>query len=119
MNERDITQIVGECAGAVSVCWAEIDKAGIFDSTQAAKHVQEALAEIIAAGYRKPRTLTTAEELRDLPVTAVVLGKWLAQKWADPEGELWHVAGKGMVWDSEQLIQRGGLPTTVLHEGEK
>jgi acyl-CoA thioesterase FadM len=52
-NARDINQIVGECAGAVSVCWSDIDKAGVFDSTQAAKFVTDALAEILAAGYVK------------------------------------------------------------------
>lgn len=74
---------------------------------------------ILAAGFRKPRTITAREELDALPAQAVIRGKWLADKWADPEGEMWHVAGKGMNWDTEQLIQRGILPATVLYEGEK
>ena len=44
---RSISQIVGECAGAVSVCWDEVPT-GIFDSTQASKHVEAAVAEILA-----------------------------------------------------------------------
>jgi len=71
---------------------------------------------ILAAGYRRPRTVTTVEELDALPISAVVRGKWLAEKWADEEGELWYVAGKGMRWDTEQLVQRGGLPAEVLQE---
>lgn len=71
----------------------------------------------VAIAHRKPRTITTAEELEALEVTAVIRGKWLAEKWADEEGEMWHVAGKGMNWDTEQLVQRGGLPATVLYEG--
>lgn len=65
----------------------------------------------------KPRMVTTLDELEELPVGSVVLGKWLAQKWADPEGEMWHVAGKGMYWDLEQFTGRGGLPAIVLQEG--
>ena len=45
---RGISQIIGECAGAVSVCWVDIAQAGVFDSTQAAKHVEDAVAEITA-----------------------------------------------------------------------
>ena len=73
---------------------------------------------VLAANYRKPRTVTTVEELDALPVGSVILGKWLAQKWADPDGEMWHIAGKGMYWDLEQMVQRVCLHATVLHEGD-
>ena len=72
---------------------------------------------LIAAGYRKNRTISAAEELEALPVQSVIRGKFTAEKWADEEGELWYVAGKGMRWDTEQLVQRGALPATVLFEG--
>ncbi|QJD53396.1 hypothetical protein SEA_STEVIEBAY_66 [Arthrobacter phage StevieBAY] len=42
-----VNTIVGQCAGAVSVCWTGIESAGVFDSTQAAKHVKAAVAEIV------------------------------------------------------------------------
>lgn len=76
----------------------------------------EAAEVLLEAGYWKPRTITTAEELDALEVGAVVRGKWLAEKWADEEGELWYVAGNWMRWDTEQLVQRGGLPAEVLQE---
>jgi hypothetical protein len=76
-------------------------------------HGTKALKEL---GYVKHREIVTVEELNDLPVGAVIRGKWLAEKWADEDGELWHVAGKGMRWDVEQLVGRGGLPAMVLTE---
>lgn len=47
-EKRDISTIVGECAGAVSACWSNLEAAGTFDSSQAKKHVDDALAEIEA-----------------------------------------------------------------------
>jgi hypothetical protein len=72
---------------------------------------------ILAAGYRKPQQVTTVEELDALEVGTVVRGKWLAEKWAEDEDEVWYVAGKAMFWTNEDLTLRGGLPATVLHVG--
>jgi hypothetical protein len=82
-------------------------------------YLEMAKAVLEAAASYMHRTITTVEELDALEVTAVIRGKWLAEKWADPEGDMWHVAGKGMNWDTEQLAQRGGLPATVLLEVRK
>lgn len=71
---------------------------------------------ILAAGYRKPRTITTLEELDALEVGAVVRGKWLAEKWATPEGDVWFIAGRNMEWFTDDLVLRGGLPAEVLQE---
>lgn len=71
---------------------------------------------ILASGYRKPRTITTVEELNALPVRSVIRGNWLAEKWAEPEGECWHIAGKALSWFTEQLASYNGLPATVLYE---
>ncbi|UUG70015.1 hypothetical protein SEA_ZUCKER_56 [Arthrobacter phage Zucker] len=77
----------------------------------------EAMADkIIAAGYRKPQTITTAEELDALPIKAVIRGKWLAEKRATPEGDVWFIAGRNMEWFTDDLVMRGGLPATVLDE---
>ncbi|WXW93180.1 hypothetical protein SEA_BRAYBEAST_44 [Arthrobacter phage BrayBeast] len=71
---------------------------------------------LIAAGYRKPRTITNAEELDALPIKAVIRGKWLAEKWATPESDVWFIAGRNMEWFTDDLVMRGGLPATVLDE---
>ncbi len=42
----EVGRIVGECAGAVSMCW-EPRPEGVFDSSPAAKYVDEAVAEIL------------------------------------------------------------------------
>lgn len=74
------------------------------------------MLEAAAPHLIAPIELTTEEELDALPVGAVVRGKWLAEKWADEEGDLWYVAGKGMRWETGDLVRRGGLPATVIHE---
>lgn len=75
---------------------------------------------ILAAGYRKPRTVTTAEELDALPVGSVVLDH------AQPPCA-WQKDGDGIWWfamahyrqgkDSARLAaQINGV--TVLHRGQ-
>lgn len=39
-------RIVGECAGEVSVCWENMEEAGVFQSSQAKDAVDRALKEI-------------------------------------------------------------------------
>lgn len=62
---------------------------------------------ILAAGYRKPRTITTAKELDALPDHSVILSRqgYSAQKTVGN----WWVAG-------EHLAVVPELPVTVLHE---
>lgn len=68
---------------------------------------------IIAAGYIKPRTITTVEELDALPEGAVILPRF---------GRTWR---RGLVawdsgvyrWSSDSVASHGALPATVLYEG--
>lgn len=74
---------------------------------------------ILAAGYRKPRTVTTSEELDALPVDSVVRDTkgFVYQKWADidePEIPWWAAAGDSRMYPANRIA----LPATVLHEGE-
>jgi len=74
--------------------------------------VDIAIDAILAAGYRKPRTITTAEELDALAEGSVILsndGEDSAQK--DGEG-YWYLWGGDIGLCSEEI----NLPVTVLHE---
>jgi hypothetical protein len=69
---------------------------------------------ILAAGYRKPRTVTTAEELDALPVGSVIL---------DPAGLSLHKteftgwrASNGVKNIGPAMLEQEALPATVLHE---
>lgn len=74
---------------------------------------------VLAAGYRKPRTVTTVEELDALPVGSVVLSlayhsdvngmAIVFQRWHDG---LWHRGAR-----SGDTHPDNFLPATVLHEG--
>lgn len=44
---RELQRIVGEAVGAGSTCWEDLNGAGIFQSSEAAKVVEDALAEIM------------------------------------------------------------------------
>lgn len=72
---------------------------------------------ILAAGYRKPRTITTAEELDALPDGTVVM---------DGQGEVarklvygWRVLVSEAGFDAwlSDPLEETYLPATVLHEG--
>jgi hypothetical protein len=72
---------------------------------------------ILAAGYSKPRTITTAEELDTLPNGSVVLsdvyisnhGQAISfQRWEDG---LWHRGARSSFTDPDNF-----LPATVLYE---
>jgi hypothetical protein len=75
---------------------------------------------LIAAGYRKPRTITTAEELDALPVGSVVLSQdyrhhvdeWRVsfQRWQDGD---WYRGAR-----SSHTHPDNFLPATVLHTPE-
>jgi len=73
---------------------------------------------ILAAGYRRPRTVTTVEELDALPKGAVVMGAdgYVARRF--PGG--WRVlvvepASSPWLTDTLEDVD---LPATVLHEPE-
>jgi hypothetical protein len=76
-------------------------------------YVYEIADAILAAGYRKPRTITTVEELDALPVGSVIL---------DPAGLSLHkneftgwCASNGAKNISGEMLDEA-LPATVLYE---
>lgn len=72
---------------------------------------------ILAAGWVKPCTITTAEELDALPVGSVVLDRLdiCYRLYNDPAHKepVWCVVG-----ELAPSSPRGWLPATVLHEGQ-
>jgi hypothetical protein len=81
------------------------------------KVLDETVDALIAAGYTKPRIITTVEELDALPVNSVVrdFKEFIYDKWDDEDtpGFPWWVT----TGDSRQYASRViALPATVLHE---
>lgn len=73
--------------------------------------------EILAAGYRKPRTITTVEELDALPVGTIILD-------SDPDACMKVEGGRWRsIDDPEETFSTSGisgsLPATVMHEGTR
>jgi hypothetical protein len=86
------------------------------------EYLDDLTAPLARAGYRKPRTITTAEELDALPVGSVVLHHGRSFQRYVPrvvglyEYGLWQCPDGGFVRNSQ-----GGamiLPATVLHEAQ-
>lgn len=76
--------------------------------------VGETVGDILAAGYRKPRQVTTVEELDALPYNSIVMFDegWrtsVAERQA--ESMRWYVPGC-----LEYIRPEALLPATVLHE---
>ena len=80
--------------------------------------VSEVHDAILAAGYMKPRTVTTEDELDTLPIGSVVLSEGRSfrggfrmsfQRWDDG---LWHRGARSASTHPDNF-----LPATVLHEG--
>jgi hypothetical protein len=77
-------------------------------------HVKSTADAILAAGYRKPRTITTAEELDALQYGAAVVhdegwGETIAQR--HTEDMRWYVTGC-----LEYIRPEALLPATIIHE---
>ena len=76
------------------------------------EHAPSIADAILAAGYRKPRTITTAEELDALPLESVVksaegnVWEFLVGGWFETASRVGHVASDL------------ALPATVLYEPE-
>ena len=68
---------------------------------------------VLAAGYTKPRTVTTIEELDALPFEAVIRDAegHVLERWGQPKENLWATVMVGA------YIPRGdiALPATVLY----
>jgi hypothetical protein len=79
------------------------------------KTAPRAADSILAAGYRKPRTITTAEELDALPAESVVLSatSHVYQHESEEDVTWWAHPGDQRVYASRQVR----LPATVLHVG--
>lgn len=92
------------------VCEALEKGPGIYDTSW---HEDCAMADVIlAAGYRKPRTVTTVEELNALAVGSIILD-------SDPDAMLKEEDGwrSLLVPDVKLKSFTISLPATVLHEG--
>ena len=78
-------------------------------------------AGILAAGYSKPRTITTPAEANALPDRSAFLtpGGIIFRKWKDyygPGKDAWE-RELGQTVPAELLSEEGHFPATVLHEG--
>jgi ribonucleotide monophosphatase NagD (HAD superfamily) len=81
------------------------------------KYIAQTIANL---GYRKPRTITTAEELDALPIGSVVLSdtyrhfvdEWRVafQRWSDGE---WHRGARAICTHPDNF-----LPATLMHDPE-
>jgi len=75
------------------------------------KDVERAAAAVEAMGYRKPRTITTREELEALPQGSIVL---------DATGDVTRLrGGSWYTYETEPMTHTRMsryLPATVLHE---
>ena len=76
---------------------------------------RELANDLYNLGYRKPRTVTTAAELDELPVGSVVLDGWgtAYQKEADDDGDTYWSCFEGIIYHFKTFHG----PVTLLHEG--
>jgi hypothetical protein len=73
-------------------------------------------AAILDAGYRKPRTIATAEELDALPFESVVRDAegHVLERWGEPEENLWTTVMVNAYIPCGDIA----LPATVLYEAQ-
>ena len=72
------------------------------------RHTMAAADAILDAGYRKPRTITTVEELDALPEGSIVMADWATHQ---------RILGQWATFGSPATSQPE-LPATVIHEPE-
>jgi len=75
---------------------------------------------ILAAGFRKPRIVTTSDELDELSNKALIMtrhGEYREAAKTVLSGNIWRGMGPTKVLRSAELAA-WHLPATVLHEGE-
>lgn len=77
-------------------------------------HAQEIADRILAAGYRKPRTVTTVEELDALPFGSVILDR-SGLSLHKNEFTGWR-ASNGAKDIDEAMLAQEAFPAIVLHE---
>jgi len=122
-NHHELAEVLGkheDCAFSASgvlvcTCGVSMQPQEVMDDmANLASHQADVL---LAAGYRKPRTIATREEMDALQVGSVILVRGVAlSKESDdePAGLHWVPAGTPMGFTSGELA----LPATVLHEPE-
>jgi hypothetical protein len=123
LSDHDLTTLVDAAARGVAASaaawhggtpWDEMDAMTQNNVREAALpfifHGTKALADL---GYRKPRMVTTAEELRALPEGAVVI---------DSSGDVSQLrSGEWCGYETAPLpssFMARYLPATVIHEGD-
>lgn len=121
-TERDdlVTEIMqhpwlvkGEFTGDCPSC-PDLTIEGGYNSPSHAGHIATAL---LAAGFRKPRTVTNVEELDALPNESLILDAQnrCREGLTSIEGRnWWRTMGPAKVLASAEIQ----LPATVLHEGK-
>jgi hypothetical protein len=57
---NSLKTLINEAVGAASMCWENVDKAGVFQTTQAAA-IAEELYQRIVTQYRRPMRMTREE----------------------------------------------------------
>lgn len=110
MNERDeLAKVISEALGVVT---------GIFDTTDAEDSGLAAI--ILAAGYRKPRQVTTAEELDALPEGTKLYSPNTTHSWELRDFSVHggvKVTGTGGGYTHLRDFIKYEAPLTVLHIG--
>ena len=102
---------VDKCDGCGEVIFSWDDLAVRDGHEHLAAHQANALA---AAGYRKPRTVSTHEDLDALPFEAVIRDAegHVLERWGDAEHVLWSTPGCKWFVPATEIA----LPVTVLYE---
>ena len=136
-QQRDIARAVGETAGAVSACWANLSAAGVFKSTEAAGYVEQGVARVLdviadigsypdwVAEYKETEVLESDDEgypkKARLVLDAAVLKDTmvLAYTWpADRASVRWSLVSSSLLraLDGAYLLTPKGSGTDVTYE---
>jgi len=119
-ERKDLRIKLLELGGSISACWDK-STVGKFDQARAEREVDAATDAVLAAGYRRPRTVTTAAEMDALRFFAVVLDAYgtpyVCERHAtDGSRNEWRPAGMNHLDQSEDILFHGDA--TVVYEGE-
>lgn len=109
-QQRELAQIITD---------ADVDFFGGVPNPEPTGRALAAAASAITAGYRKPHTVTSAEELDGLPKGSVVMdgtgdGVVYQKRHRAEDGVQWYEPGYALNWDSLEIT----LPATVLYMPE-
>lgn len=81
------------------------------------EYADETAGRILTAGYRKPRTINTVEELDALPFETVIRDgdECVLERWGDLEESGWVTVMVTSFVPRDQIT----LPATVIYEGAR